>query len=231
MTAVGVGRPTVALAHEDGLVADILTAACETRGVATVARYRSARELARHGPASSDVLILALQLHACSAEDQLRGLLRAGIRVIVFGPVADADRLLALLTNGAHGCVSDDATPDEVATTVEVVARGGIALDGALATVLVERWRRLREESSSGPGRPTTRGLTERERDVLAALVDGLTTKAAARTLGMAVKTVENHKIRIFDKLGVRTQTQAVTIAMTRGLLDESDARRPAPPA
>jgi len=53
----------------------------------------------------------------------------------------------------------------------------------------------------------------------LTAIVDGLAAKAIARRLGMAVKTVENHKIRIFEKLGARTQAHAVAIAVGHGLV------------
>jgi DNA-binding CsgD family transcriptional regulator len=53
---------------------------------------------------------------------------------------------------------------------------------------------------------------------------DGLSTKAVAHHLGIAAKTVENHKTRIFDKLGVRTQAQAVALA-----IGHSGARVPSP--
>jgi DNA-binding CsgD family transcriptional regulator len=54
---------------------------------------------------------------------------------------------------------------------------------------------------------------------VLASLADGLSTKAIARRLGLAVKTVENHKSRVFDKLGVNTQAHAVSLAIGQGLV------------
>ena len=45
---------------------------------------------------------------------------------------------------------------------------------------------------------------------MLNAMADGLSTKAAARLLGIAVKTVESHRTRVFAKLGVRSQAQLV---------------------
>jgi two-component system nitrate/nitrite response regulator NarL len=56
--------------------------------------------------------------------------------------------------------------------------------------------------------------------DVMGAMSDGLATKAIAHHLGISVKTVENHKTRIYDKLGVRSQAQAV--ALVHGREDES---------
>ena len=54
---------------------------------------------------------------------------------------------------------------------------------------------------------------------MLVAMTDGLPAKSIARRLDMAVKTVENHKIRIYDKLGVRTQAHAVSLAISQGLV------------
>jgi LuxR family maltose regulon positive regulatory protein len=54
---------------------------------------------------------------------------------------------------------------------------------------------------------------------VLEAMVEGLSTKAIARRLGVAYKTVENHKIRVFEKLQVRTHAQAVSVAIGHQLV------------
>ena len=50
-------------------------------------------------------------------------------------------------------------------------------------------------------------------------MVEGLSTKAIARRLGVAYKTVENHKIRVFEKLRVRTHAQAVSVAIEHQLV------------
>ncbi len=59
--------------------------------------------------------------------------------------------------------------------------------------------------------------LTLREMEVLNAMADGLSTKATARLLGVAVKTVENHKTRVFAKLGVHSQAQLIAERATSG--------------
>jgi len=61
--------------------------------------------------------------------------------------------------------------------------------------------------------------LTGRERAVLQAMVDGLTTKSTARHLGISVKTVEAHRSRLFARLHVGSQSEAVTRALTDGRL------------
>lgn len=66
--------------------------------------------------------------------------------------------------------------------------------------------------------------LTARERQVLALVAAGHTGREIAATLGISAKTVENHKQRIFAKLGVQNQAHAIAVAMRSGLLDATAA-------
>jgi DNA-binding NarL/FixJ family response regulator len=92
-----------------------------------------------------------------------------------------------------------DGSPDEQGVCVS--AREPVA---SLAAALVP-----------GAGsRRTQRSLTTREREVLSLAARGLAGKQVARHLGISPKTVEQHKTRIFAKLGVPNQTAAVSIAM-----------------
>lgn len=65
--------------------------------------------------------------------------------------------------------------------------------------------------------------LTEREREVLGLVGSGLSTREISGRLVISPKTVENHKQRIFDKLGVQSQAHAVAVAMRAGLLGLAD--------
>ena len=65
--------------------------------------------------------------------------------------------------------------------------------------------------------------LTERERQVLRLVGGGSTTREISSRLGISSKTVENHKHRIFAKLGVHNQAHAVSIAVRTGLIDLGD--------
>ncbi len=90
------------------------------------------------------------------------------------------------------------------------VALSELLIPNVMASIATE-WRRA---SLRMPVEQGTAALTTRELEVLDAMADGMSTKAVAHHLGIAVKTVENHKTRIFDKLGVRTQSEAVVVAL-----------------
>ena len=79
-----------------------------------------------------------------------------------------------------------------------------------LASALAPDVRPMRSRSTS---------LSPRERDVLSSITRGLAAKEIARSLGISIKTVERHKTRIFEKLGVVNQAAAAFVAAERGIL------------
>ena len=80
----------------------------------------------------------------------------------------------------------------------------------ALARALVPKWREAPPDGNT---------LSPREREILALIAHGLPAKQIARQLDSSVKTVENHKHRIFCKLSVPNQAAAVRTALVRGLV------------
>ena len=112
---------------------------------------------------------------------------------------------------GVAGLVDAGQRPSDLADAALVLAAGGAVLPPDVVATIATEWRRnLRRGSNETHGA----SLTSREREVLGAMSDGMSTKAVAHYLGIAAKTVENHKTRIFDKLGVRTQAQAVALGI-----------------
>lgn len=80
-----------------------------------------------------------------------------------------------------------------------------------------------------GPPEPTPWGaglLTRRETQILRRIADGMSSLEAATSLGISARTVENHKQRIFAKLGVQSQAHAVAVALTTRQLPVTDLDR-----
>jgi DNA-binding NarL/FixJ family response regulator len=176
-------------------------------------------ELVALAEEAKPVLVLSnADLAEGGLERVLERVVASGARVLAVLSSPSPERMAALLERGASGLLLLDSSAADVVEALDAVGRGEIALHPTAASTVVEQWRRLRAKGAwarmSGPGQ-----LTPRERDVLEAMADGLATKAIAARLGMANKTVENHKIRIFDKLGARTHAHAVSLAIGHGLL------------
>jgi len=75
---------------------------------------------------------------------------------------------------------------------------------------------------ASGRGDAHNTELSEREKEVLVRLAWGLSNKEVADELGVSVKTIETYKVRIGEKLGLRSRTQVVQYALRQGWLNDS---------
>ena len=136
----------------------------------------------------------------------LPDLLRGGTRVLLLVDDLPGERVLRLVGRGLSGACSTRNALVEVADAVLAVATGGVVLHPALVASIVTQWRSGWRGEQTG----LEQKLTLREMEVLNAMVDGLSTKAVARLLGITLKTVENHRTRVFAKLGLHSQAQLV---------------------
>jgi DNA-binding NarL/FixJ family response regulator len=210
--------PRVVIAHDDDLVRDVLRPACARGGVVVVGEAETYDELLFCcAGAKPEVAVVADRLGPTMVEEALPSLLCTGVKVIVLSADPSPERLSRLMAKDLCGYLSHDAGPEEVVNAILAVARGEVAVNPEVLGTILHQWRRLRSQpiSVGARRRPV---LTPRELDILAAMSDGLAAKAIAIRLGVALKTVENHKIRIFEKLGVRSHAHAVSVALAYGL-------------
>lgn len=153
-------------------------------------------------------------------------LLSRGVKVMLICDDPDDPLITDALLAGASGCMSlKDDTPDEIVQAALSTAAGHAVLNHSVARAILDHWRSLQCRPSPASKEP--RELTQRERQVLAAVAEGLTGQAVGRRLGIAEKTVEAHKTRIFAKLGANDQAHAVAIALQSGALVADPPDRP----
>ncbi len=169
-------------------------------------------------------LVVGLDCDDGPLEQFLDDLLVCGTSVLVLADETNPERAVGLLEAGIRGFLHLDSAMDQLADAIRSVQDGGVVLHPWFAATILGEWRVGRRGAHLAPG-----ALTPRERDVLAAMTEGLSTKAIARSLKVAPKTVENHKVRIFSKLGVRNQAQAVGVAITHGLVATLEPAVPTP--
>lgn len=158
-----------------------------------------------------DVVVMDLRMPRLDGDEATARIRSSSptVRVLVLTTYETDDSILRAVEAGASGYLLKAAPPEEIVAGVRAVARGDTALAPALAASLV----RGMADRGSIPS------LSPREREVLALVADGLSNPEIAERLFLGEATVKSHLGHVFDKLGVRDRTRAVTRAMELGLL------------
>ena len=128
--------------------------------------------------------------------------------VILFTGFADQALLVEAVDAGARGFVLKEAPLTDLLRAVQTVAAGGTYVDAVLAGTLA---------SAHATGKLAE--LTERERDVLRLLADGLTYDEIGKRLFIASATVRTHVQKAMGRLDANSRTQAVAMALRQSLI------------
>ncbi|MCC9711875.1 response regulator transcription factor [Streptomyces sp. MNU76] len=122
----------------------------------------------------------------------------------------DEEALLDSIMAGASGYVLKQIQGSDLVAAVRTVARGQSLLDPSATTKLMARLRGGQQKEEEPDALP---GLTDREREILALIGEGLTNRQIGQRLFLAEKTVKNHISRLLAKLGVERRIQAAVLA------------------
>jgi DNA-binding NarL/FixJ family response regulator len=133
-----------------------------------------------------------------------------GIYVVVLSSFDQDEYIYKCIQAGAKGYVLKGDSLDGLFEVLRAAAKGESLLPPHIATKLVER--------ISSP--PTDHGLTRREMEVLGLLGQGLRNREIGARLHITERTVKNHVARIIAKLGVKSRTEAVSLAVKENLID-----------
>lgn len=156
---------------------------------------------------------------------------KTGTRIILMTGYDDVEQAIHAALAGAHGYCSKDIEPQNLARIIREVAEGKYVFANNVFTrreleLWVEESMEGARRSYSEPGAPF-HPLSDREMEVLACVVRGMSNKEIASLLGISHQTVKNHVTAILRKFGVEDRTQAVVYALKRGwvTLRDTDIR------
>ncbi|CAM5476089.1 response regulator [Streptomyces narbonensis] len=186
--------------------------------VGEAADGRAAVEAARAHAA--DVVLLDIQMPVLDGLSALPELRRAApaARVIVLTTFGERENVLRALEHGGAGFLLKDTAPAELIRAVRAAAAGDAYLSPAATRHVVERLATGREAARSEQARVRVAALSEKERDVLAVLGEGLSNADAGRRLHMSEATVKTYVSRILAKLDCENRVQAALLARDAGL-------------
>ena len=185
----------------------------ESRGVEIVGEATNGREAVQMArELHPDVVIMDIRLPELTGIEATRRIRHEDedVRVLVLTAYDEPSYVHALLEAGADGFILKTAELDELYRALNEVATGHQAFDKA---VLAKASLQLGEMPAQ------TEGLTDREIEVLTHAGHGLTNKEIGKMLFISDRTVQGHLKNIYEKLGVTTRTEAVTLAVQHGLI------------
>jgi DNA-binding NarL/FixJ family response regulator len=202
----------VAVADDHGVLRDglagVIAAQPDMEVVATAANGAEAVAICRS--AKPDVVLMDLEMPVMDGIEATRAILADSpeIAVLVLTSFSDRRQITGALDAGAVGYLLKDASADDVVHGIRIAAEGGSPLDPRAARSLLEA------KSAPDP----LAGISPREREVLALLLDGMPNKLIARRLEISEKTVKSHLTSIFRRIGVNDRVQAVLWVERQGL-------------
>jgi DNA-binding NarL/FixJ family response regulator len=158
-----------------------------------------------------EVILLDLSLPGKSGLECLREIKQhlPKTHVIILTLDADPDCIIATIRAGASGYLTKATPPEQILNAIRDVRNGGAPMSSCIARSLIERVR------SSGRARaalPAGKCLTARENEVLREASEGRRAKEIAARLHISTFTVQAHIRNIYDKLSVRSLSQAVAL-------------------
>jgi DNA-binding NarL/FixJ family response regulator len=130
------------------------------------------------------------------------------LRCVMFTIFDDAENLFASLQAGAAGYLLKTSTPEEILAGLDEVIAGGAPMSRPIARRVLAAFAR--------PAPKGAEDVTPREAEIMNALARGLAYKEIAAELGISAATVKNHLYRIYEKLQVRSRTEAVVKWLAR---------------
>jgi len=200
-------------------------------GFEVVAEASNGREtLEKLQEVQPDIVLMDITMPDMDGMETTRKLkkLYPDCQVLVLTVHADKQYFMKMMAVGASGYITKQAAADELVAAIQAVASGNIYLQPALARWLLDDYQRLakniassslKEKEEKSKDAVDLDTLSQRERQVLELVGEGLNNHDIGKKLALSPKTIARHRERIMKKLNMHSRTEMVKFAIRTGLI------------
>jgi DNA-binding NarL/FixJ family response regulator len=176
-----------------------------------------------------DVLLLDLAMPRMNGLEVLSALADSttSVRTVLLTAAIEGEETVRALRLGARGVVLKESATEQLYLCIRAVMRGEFWVGREHVGDLLQALRQLERASSPPPPAAT---LTARERQIIAAVVEGASNREIGKMIGVSEQTVKNRLSSVFDKLGVSSRLELALYAVHHGLLADGEQSAGTPP-
>ncbi len=168
-----------------------------------------------------DLIVMDVSMPDLNGIDATRRIveMRNNIKVVALSSHSDERLVKGMLQAGASGYLLKECAGKELILAIRTIRRGKVYVSPEVAGVIVNDYVSM----LSGDAKPESAVLSSREREVLQLIAEGQSTSQIGERLHLSVKTVESHRKRIMDKLGIRNVAGLTKYAIREGITSLDD--------
>lgn len=164
--------------------------------------------------AAPDLVLMDIGLPGIDGIEGVRRVkaIAPSINIMMLTAFDENDKIVQAICAGATGYLLKDASAEEIVRSVQAILKGGSPINAQIAKKVLQMFSEI-------AGRRNEYGLTNREKEILQLLVEGLIAKQIADKLGNSYHTVDTHIRNIYSKLQVHTRSGAVAKALKQRIV------------
>jgi DNA-binding NarL/FixJ family response regulator len=187
-------------------------------GYSCVAAYANCNKLITHlNNANPDVVLMDIQMPGISGIEAVAVIRQEfpALPVLMQTVFEEESKVFAAICAGANGYILKSTAPVKMLEAIKEVAEGGSPMTPSIATKVLKMFKDQNPKSSAG----YSVDLTNREKEILALLAEGLGYKPIAAKLFISYETVHSHVKKIYQKLHVNSVNEAISLALRNKLV------------
>ncbi|MBN2619676.1 response regulator transcription factor [candidate division WOR-3 bacterium] len=177
------------------------------------------REIREHTP---NLLILDISMPYLRGIEAITKIRRFNkkTKILIVTMHKNNEYVCECLLNGAQGYILKDDADEELMKAIHVVLEGSFYISSSFSSEILQKLIQTQKQKVKKKRTPIFEELTNREREILKLLAEGYSNKKTADILGISVRTVEHHRLRIMQKNKLKNTADLIKYAIKTGLLD-----------